>query len=325
MSVTTVDAGFSAFKVKTDHNEFSFPTLVVIPYHQNVAEDGAKVYGFEGINYVIGDKTVKGQVLHERNFEYLLKFMPVFLARAIEESDIHPGSLTEVRIGIPYDDYRSRRGEMEERLKDFSVSGVRYHSTTGEIENDFAAPKTGYRFKLACLPQGIGAFLEYDAMVEPEKVEDGYLIDVGFNTCILQRFLDGKAQKSGSKQIDRYGLSVAMESIQKSIEAVFGKSPSIIKVCEAFRAGTYSFMGKKMDNFDEICKTAVRLHLADMLHELFDVRSKEFEQIQQLVIAGGGSYYVTKDLIPVDYRDMTVIVDPNTQPEFANVRGLHRL
>lgn len=300
MATIAVDLGFSSVKVKTAHREFSFPTLIKAPRY-DVAQDGVKTYDFGGRSLVVGDNSVTGRVIHKREFSFLLEYAPILIAHAIYLSDFHLASITEIRVGIPYEDYLNHREETVERVSNVAVPSYRHQA------------------QVRCMAQGVGAFAEYYATTTNPENQSGYVLDIGFNTLILIKYDGPTARKAGSEQLNHYGLSEAMGFVGSHIKREFDENKSNIELCQIFRARSIFFCGENHD-LSEVCDAATRGYLERVFKELFDSRGDEFKHVGQLVITGGGAHYVSFADIPEKYQRMTTIV--TDRPEYANVRGM---
>jgi len=301
-----IDLAYSALKCKTINSEFSFPNEIRIAADPgSLVIDGVPVYDFEGHKLVIGE-TVNGKTLHKRSFDFLLQYAPVLVAHAIRLSNVYPGSITALKIGIPFGNCKNGdKARLIERLSRFVVDGREY------------------RYEVDCLPQGVGVFLEYLYEEKPEdKNESGYVLDFGYNTVLLVKYENLKARHAGSEQMDQYGISLVVDRISKDLREKFRLNLPLIEVNKIFRNRYLDDCGKRHD-ISDLCDKAVREYLDQILFELMDKNEDKFRRVNKIIIGGGGAYYITKASIPEMFRDMVHIM-PN-QPEFANVRGFMRV
>lgn len=301
-----VDLAYSALKCKTIHSEFTFPNEIRIATDPaSLKIDGVPVYDYEGQKLVIG-KTVTGAILHQREFDFVVKYAPVLVAHAIRLSSVHYGSITGLKIGIPFESCKNGDGaRLIERLSRFVVNGREY------------------RYQVDCLPQGVGVFLEYLHETKPEnKNESGYVLDIGYNTVLLVKYENLCPRHADSDQFDHYGISRVVERLSKELHKQFKLNLSLIEVNQIFRNRYLDDCGERHD-ISQLCDKAVSEYLVQIFLELMDKNADKFRRVNKIIIGGGGAYYISHAVIPEMFRKMIHIM-PN-QPEFANVRGFMRV
>lgn len=301
-----IDLAYSALKCKTLHSEFSFPNEIRIAADPTSLQmDGVPVYDFEGNKLVIGE-TVTGQTLHQRDFGFLMLYAPVLVAHAIRLSNVHYGSITGLKIVIPFENCKNGdRVRLIERLSCFVVDGREY------------------RYEVECLPQGVGVFLEYLHEAKPQdKTESGYVLDFGYNTVLLVKYEDLKPRHADSEQLDQYGFSRVVARLGKELHKRFKLHMPLIEVNGIFRNRNLDDCGERHD-ISDLCDKAVSEYLTQIFLELLDKNAEKFRRVNKIIIGGGGAYYITPAAIPEMLRKMVHIM-PN-QPEFANVRGFMRV
>jgi len=317
-----IDLAFSALKCKSAHGEFIFPNEIKIPDHdgKGLKEDGIKVYEFEGRKLVIAEPSVSGQILHRRDFDFLVEYAPVLVAHAIrlckeyqvkQTPGTAPTEVTGIKVGIPFEDCKNgTRQRLTDRLSNFCVDGQRY-----ELE-------------VECLPQGVGVFLEYlhglhDAAAENgtpiDYTESGYVLDFGYNTLLLIKYEKLAPRAADSEQLDHYGLSRVIEKVAAGLKKQFQVSLPLIEVNSIFRRRYFDDCGQRHD-ISDLCDQAVSEYLAQIFMELWDKKGDKFRKVRKLIIGGGGAHYINPEKhVPERFRGMVHRM-PN-KPEFSNVRG----
>lgn len=304
MIVLALDSGFGDQKWKTDKKKGKFDTAVAVASKSSVEfGDSAKVetYDFNDKTFVVGaEALLHDNTTYSRDVSYIIKYAPLFVAKAIKDSGIKNPDL--LVVGLPLGDWISRREELTERLSTFIINKKTYN----------------FEGKILVVPQGVGILTDYKSE-HPEEVESesGYVLDVGFNTAIMLRFENGVAKEQGSKQYNEMGISRALEQLQAFVSKNHGIHLSSIEAKDVFLKGFLKAgYGQKIplkSTIDEIIEEYME-YLINTVQNEYD---RHFKTADKLVIAGGGANLI-KDHTPEKYKDLIFVPD---EPEFANVRG----
>lgn len=304
MATIAVDTGFSFTKVKTNGpgSEFRFPSIIGVhkPAVIKLGED-QDVYEFNGHNYVVGKEALScDDKKYTRNIEYILEFAPLLVAHACAKAGVPKnGEVHILKVGLPLKEFRDYRGVLAGKLTSFTVNGYEY------------------RFDVRVQAQGVGVLADYISSQRPEPVENGYILDLGFNTMIVLHYEELRAKSEGSAQWDQWGISRAMEDLQKVIQRDHGLQLNSLEANEVLMTGVLrAGYGKKIDMCPQI-EAAVSNYLDSLLKRVENEYDRYLQRADRLVIAGGGANLIRKHL-PAKYREFVHI--PET-PEFANVRG----
>lgn len=300
-----IDMAYSQVKVKSPYKEFSFPTEIKAPDNNGAGldRDGVKTYEHNGNRFVIAEPTITGDVIHSRDFTFLVDHAPLLVAYALDRCDVHLGSITGLQIAIPFENCDDGKDQerMTERLSHFIVNGREY------------------RFTVECVPQGVGVFLEYLHTAKPENAQErGYILDFGYNTVLMVKYENLEPRYHGSVQLEKYGISRVVEKVADSLHSKYQVNRTLIECNTLFRNRTFKLRGVAHDISAE-CDEAVRQYLSKIFTEIFDKNAGKFNDVDRLVIGGGGAYYITEAAIPEQFRSMVHIM--KDKPEFANVRG----
>jgi hypothetical protein len=159
------------------------------------------------------------------------------------------------------------------------------------------------------LPQGLGIFFDvFDKKIGEELL----IIDIGFNT-VDYVVVVGDIKKKGNT-LEKQGVERMIELFRNKLPAELSylKQFQFQRLLEVFERGYALVESEKVDlngiknkaieEYNELLKTRLKDEIGNLL-----------EEVEQVVIAGGGAYYL-KNL-----RKAGVYVPEN--PEFSQARG----
>lgn len=293
-----IDIGFSGCKCKTAKNEWKFPSFISPGSEQTVdLGDGPSGYKFRGTRYKVGNPGGDGGsgAKYVRNIEYLLEFGPLFVAHAIKSMGTMPQVLA---VGLPLEQYLAYRDAMRNALMSFEVNG------------------NTYRFDVRVFPQAVGALAQYRQEANPPAGENGFLVDIGFNTTIVLKYQDLKARSEGSTQYNQFGISRALEDLGAVIKSRHGQTLSPLELNDVFLKGYLQKFGTRVSLENEL-HDVISNHVDTLMKTLRDDYDRHLMRSDRLVMAGGGARHINGQL-PEQYREFCLFLD---SPEFANVRG----
>ncbi|WP_029523595.1 ParM/StbA family protein [Persephonella sp. KM09-Lau-8] len=300
--IIAIDTGFSSVKVKTKEKEFKFPSAIAThkPSAISLGEEPSYVE-YQGKKYIVGEEALDyDDKKYARSIEFLLEYAPLFVAEAIKRINKKIDTLS---VGLPLGYYMKHKEDLEKKLSKFMI-------------NDEV-----YEFNVLVHPQGVGILADYVYHEKPEENEEGYVLDIGFNTVIAVRYKELKAKAEGSKQYELFGISKAIENLQEYIKAKYDLNLNSIESNDVFLKGYLKAgYGKKYDLTDQI-NQIMENYIDTLLKTIEDEFDRHLKKADKLIIAGGGAYHIKKYL-PEKYKDFIHIP---SNPEFANVRGFYIL
>lgn len=293
-----IDTGYSGVKVHTNGRSFKFPTAVATKGTSTVRLDEKdQSYDFNGKRYYVGDLALdQDDKKYARKIDFIMEYAPLLVAHGIETAGVDPKVLS---VGLPLANYKEYRDQYKKKLSKFMVNDKVYAFD-----------------EVYVWAQGVGILNDWLA-VDQVGAENGYVLDIGFNTLIMLRFKDSQAKQEGSKQVDKAGISRALESLGKELVNDYSLDLNLIELNDVFTNGfVMAGYGKRIDLVDSITKH-LENYIDSTLQQFEDGFDKYLARSTKLIIAGGGAYHIKKYL-PKKYKEMTII--PET-PEFSNVRG----
>lgn len=299
--VLAIDIGFSSCKCRFGQKEWKFPSFIAPAKARAVnLGDGESGYLYKGQRYSVGDPSEGADgVKYVREISFLLEYGPLFVAHAVKSLSYQPSAIV---VGLPLEQFRGYREQLKEVLSDFEVNGRCCH------------------FDVRVYPQAVGALAEYVYEMTPPSSENGFLVDIGFNTAIVLKYQDLKAKSDGSTQYNQFGISRALEELGAAIKAKQGISLSPIELNEVFTKGYLSRYGERIDLKAEL-RGVVSNHIDTLMKTLRDDYDRHLMRSDRLVLAGGGAYHINGQL-PEQYQAFCRCLK---DPEFANVRGYWRM
>jgi len=300
--ILAVDVGFSSNKCKSIDKEWKFPSHIA-PARTCTVDLGDKVPGYFWRNehYIVGEpgNTATEAEKYSREISFLIDYCPLYIAHALSEQNDIPNILA---VGLPLEQFRSHRDKLRESLSEFEVDGKHY------------------KFDLRIFAQSVGALAEYVSAHRPPIDENGFVIDVGFNTALVLRYQGLEAKSAGSNQYSQFGISRALETLGTTLKSCYGESLTPLELNEVCKCGYLRLFGGKVDVKDKII-SATSSHIDTLLKKIEDDYGRQFARADRLVLAGGGTYFLESHL-PDKYHKLTTILK---DPEFSNVRGYWHL
>jgi len=292
-----IDIGFSSCKCKAAGKEWKFPSFVAPAQARSVnLGDEPGGYLYKGHRYNVGDPLDGADgSKYVREIEFLLEYGPLFVVHALRGLHEVPGVLV---VGLPLEQFRAHRDQLRDVLSSFDVNNKHY------------------AFDVRIFPQAVGALAEYVHEAQPPVDENGFLVDIGFNTAIVLKYQGLKAKSDGSTQYNQFGISKALEGLGAVIKANHGVTLSPLELNDVFQKGHMVRYGKRVDMSSEL-KGVVADHVDTLMKTLRDDYDRHLMRSDRLVMAGGGAYHINGQL-PEQYREFCKFLK---DPEFANVRG----
>lgn len=214
-----VEFGSSSCKCIHGEKLWKFSSHIA-PLRSTAFELGDKLpgYSWNGKTYIVGEPGNCGSEAEKftRTTDHILHYYPVVVAHALTKLDKVPSTIA---VGLPPEQYRSYGPKLVERLSEFEVDGI------------------VYKFIVKVYAQSVGALVDYVSSHNPPADEDGYVLDIGFNTAIVLRYQSLSARSAGSKQYPQFGISRALETLGDYIKCNYGETMSLLELNEIIRVG----------------------------------------------------------------------------------------
>lgn len=300
-----IDIGYGYTKVKTEREEFKFPTAVELARTQMVETD---TYSFEGKKFYVGDDATRNALL-TRDYEFLYKYAPLLIVEALTIAKIANKKDITIKTGLSlYDlekaavfntDLANRREEFSKRISKFYVNDQEYN----------------LNIKLFAQGQGVWQ----DHCLENGIIENGYdvVIDIGYRTNDVIVFKDGKTNKSESSADDK-GINQITTEIQTVLNKRFDVVLTEQEVALILKNKYILISGVKKDLSNLIYET-VESYIESFFNLLKAKHGNILKIAQRVIISGGGAYIIKEysQTLPAN------VVFSTTPFEYSNVRGYY--
>jgi len=268
-----LDLGFGWCKVYTSEgNYFKFPSWLA--YHPSDAISEMDTVTVDGKDYVVGeDAKYERQKITISDINDLISYFSVFKKYALQKAGIKEDGV-QIITGLP-PIHKDKAGKLEKQ-------GV------------------------TVLPQGVGIYLDVKDKIKSNEM---LMLDIGFNT--VDYILVSNGVKKKGNTIEKQGVERMVEMFRSQIDISFVKQFTLQRIMEIFEKGYMSTEGERIDlthikkrainEYNEILKTRLKSEIGNLINE-----------IESIVLAGGGAYYIK------DIRKDVYIPD---EPEFSQARG----
>jgi len=273
MEKVALDVGFGWTKVATGQGTFKFPTWLA--YKSDEAINNLDSVSYDGKEYVVGtDAKYERQKITIAGIDELINYFPVFVKFATQKAGL---SNPKIITGLP-PTYRDKFSILE---------------------------KQG----ITVLPQGLGIYLDTIDMVDADEL---LVIDIGFNTVDYILVIDGERKRGNT--LVKQGVERMVEIFKSKLPAELSylKQFNLQRLMDTFEKGYANVEGERVDlsdfkqqaidEYNEVVRTRLRSEIGNLL-----------EEVEQVVVAGGGAYYLNK------IRASRVFIPHD--PEFSQARG----
>jgi hypothetical protein len=272
-----LDLGFGWCKVYTSEgNYLKFPSWLA--YHTSAAISEMDMVTVDGIDYVVGeDAKYERQKITISDINDLISYFSVFKKYALQKAGIKEDG-TQIVTGLP-PIHKDKAWKLEKQ-------GV------------------------TVLPQGFGIYLDVKDKVKSSEM---LILDIGFNT--VDYILVSNGMKKKGNTLEKQGVERMVEMFRSQIDISFVRQFPLQRIMEIFEKGRVSLEGENIDlshikqraidEYNEILKTRLKSEIGNLLNE-----------IESIVLAGGGAYYIR------DIRKDVYIPDI---PEFSQARGYTKI
>jgi plasmid segregation protein ParM len=309
-----VDVGYGYTKIVTeDDSGLRKPILfrsIIGTYEEGIQVEGMKSLGKEIVSvanqrFLVGSSAVKHstRILNSREKGWISSVAYKALWKyALRLADCNSENLT-IASGLPINFYKTDKERLSSLIK--------------EIAKDYCLNLT-----VKVIPQPAGSFFSFlfdwtgkvvNADLAHEKVG---VLDIGYYTSDLITIHELEVVE---KQTDSYetGISTALETISRDIEAAYGMRPSLDHTAQALEKGSIKVFGSEKD-----IKPIVQKRLIELAQEI-TARAKTVwknaADIDRVILTGGGAEAL-KPYLNL-FQHSTLI----PEPQFSNAIGYYKL
>lgn len=292
----SIDIGYGDTKVFFNNQTFKFPSAVSqvgeSMFNSNNKNENTI---FEGIEYRVGSKAVM-EAVATRGYLFLKRYSPLLIHNALVEAKLDLEQPIEIATGLSI------------------VNNLEAQSFLDIISN-FNVNNIQIKPKVSLFAQGQGIYKE--ANLENKGIS--CVIDIGYNT------LDFLVFEDGNPRVDlcfanKKGANIAITNLQKILIKEFRVDFNEQEAKEVFLKKELEIAGKSVDFADminSIMQRYIRVITDDIFSKAEDILSKS----KNIVIGGGGAYFIKKEYLENLYKANYVFLD---NPEYANVRGYYK-
>ena len=315
-----IDIGFNSVKVAGPGGiEIKFPTAVAV-YNKPQIEIGTskkRPSFYNGKFYLIGEDAIgEAGIKYSLEIDFLIEYAPLFIHKAIEKAERLTGETVDsISLGLPIAYYRPRMFDLWRKVEGFVVDGRVYK---------FHSEINGEKIR-AVHPQGGGILIDYIVKnnVDMAGAKDkGFVLDIGFNTVIVIAFGEKyTGVPENSKQYSQLGISRVINDLEQKIAINYGiDDKTKIEVAQILIAKQVKNYGKII-NLESMINEVVENYIDNIMLRIQSDYEKKFREIDKLIIAGGGAYYIkNSSRLFEKYKDIIVVIE---RPEFSNARGFY--
>jgi len=308
-----LDIGFGDVKVayldKGEVKTFKFSNAVRQKRSGGGAmEPGASEYEFNGKQLLITDQPHVDN-MSTTSIEYLMKYSPLLAYRALKGPEMKGVVLKDnkISVGLPIGYYtKSYRQQLIDSLSRVIVN------------------KDVLDLSVSVLPQAVG--IQYDFQLDAKGGDvkgteiNAVILDIGYNTVDVVIMERGQSVGDESDMLPGFGITMAVQNLQKELKMRFPGFVTSDQVCkEALLSRALRWQGDTLDlsvTIDEIMEN----YIERLMYEIQGKWDKYIVGCDKLILAGGGSYYLSANanLMPEGFRKVLHVPE---NPEFANARG----
>lgn len=320
MSKLAIDIGFSSVKaIGAGGFKIKFPTAVAVwsrPAVEFESSHSKPPMEFDGRYYLVGEDAFRERdIIYSLEIGHLIKYAPLFIAKAIDlVRGLGYGLVDEIVVGLPTGHFKNKWAELWERVRQFSINGKKYEFHKKWTEKGFIPP---------ICPQGVGILYDYAYKNGLRMGVDGgvgFSLDIGFNTVLVVAHDKLVRQADKTKQYDKKGISKVADAVGQELAAEYGiNNETKIELSKILLTKSVTHYGKKIDLADMINK-AMSNYIESVIKDIRSDYETWFSRSNNLIIGGGGAYYIDKESLPKEYEELVQLV---SEPEFSNARGYY--
>ena len=242
-------------------------------------------------------------IIDVRGYEALEAYAPAFIYKALEISGCKPEEFKTVVCGLSVSQL-NMSGYFKERIKQFTVNGVKY-----EFANVFL------------LPQGAGSKLAFDKFgdhypqARTTSTQQTFVgVDIGFNTLDMFFVTDGKTSPNLFEGIENAGVTKVAANLQQAVKEQYQKDITLREAKEILDTKVYKLRGQRYD-MQEICNQVTKQYAQEILQLIEQKYGDIIDKCDFVCLLGGGA-------LLVDPQDPFFHVVQN-KSEFYNAIGFY--
>lgn len=298
-----IDIGYGdvKFSYRNENGE-----IVYFKFSSVVAEapiDAEDMPLLEKCRYFLGENALlrdSNSIIEITNYEYLSKFAPLFLWKAMEILNIKAEDIDLIVTGLSLAQVTNAKHFMN-RLSKFSINNEKYNFTD----------------KIKLVPQGVGAKYAIDYFykgIENISLETFLIIDIGFSTIDVVDVMNSTVRKENLKGYENEGIIKIARSLQEHLVAKYNVVVSLKEAKEIMYTCQYVEEGNihSVSDFLETQAFTYTEHTVKILRSRYE---REFKKYPKIFFVGGGSHFIDPSVSKI----IEVVKDPEYYNSIGNL------
>lgn len=253
---------------------------------------------FEGKRYYMGREAFfrsSDDIVEINDYMNLEKFSPLFLWKALNDSNIDIDSLKYIVTGLSFSQM-SKGPDFIKRISKFKVNDDIF---------DFGK-------KIILTPQGVGAKYAIDYFYPGETPAAYMIVDIGMSTIDTVDVIDGVIRKENVHGYRDEGIIRIARSLQEYISEKFQEHVSLKEIKEILETKKFYLSGEDHDLSDVISEMS-STYTSATLKVLQQRFPREFKKYRKIYFVGGGAHYID--------ASVSKIIEILPDPEYYNSIG----
>lgn len=221
---------------------------------------------------------------------FLVNYGPLFLAKIAQIEKLRPENISMSILSLAYLEFDKKKKALQKACSSFTISKKRFEQ---EVE---------------VFMQGRGVWFDQG------NPSDCLIIDIGFNTVDCVIFLDGSMRYELSFGLKGFGTSNFINAVREHLNKAAELQLTVNQVQQMIMA-----KDRVLDKYEmwPVVEKFSKNWITRLINELetHEVYNNARKMMVDIIIAGGGAYYMQGIDLPDGYK----IIE--NEPEFSNVRG----
>lgn len=162
------------------------------------------------------------------------------------------------------------------------------------------------------VPQGVGVM--FDCRLDDfGKTINGtdsnmMVLDIGFNTLDYVAVKNGVASKEFSGTMDREGICKIVDDVLAQVAESYKVNVTSQEISGAIPSGSLKAFGKSYD-LTGMTRKAIRRYIERLKYNFGDQWNAFLQRSDKLIVAGGGAYYLKRELISEKYQSQYWLIN----------------
>lgn len=295
-----------------------FPTAIAYAKDGIIGDLGKseKRYAFNGKDYFVGTSALQCRdVFSTRDIDFLMTYSPLLAWVAVEQSlQSHPdtesisSAMKKICLGMPLAHFHSKRERLLDIMKKSRVSD----SSLQFDAIDVRAQGQGILFDFMIDDSGVP--------ISDRLSMNVLVVDIGFNTVDILGVVDGRPSREWSGMLERGGISRIGEQVGSFLQREFNFELPEQAIKDVLQKKEIALYGATKDISLAIRKASEE-YAVWLLQEIRSRWEGFLKKADQLILAGGGAYYVVDSFCSVYPQEFLHVPE---KPEYSNALGFHK-